>query len=128
MTDRQQVYERGTLGSSTDRHKLEGFKKQPHKKKAVVDKNSTKKKRQAQGLVKIFMAGSNAERQYQDPVKIQEEGKNGFSFKIGGQGPKWRGEDSCDFKAIQEGSVSVTPIHLDLTNYDVIDELKSWEL
>lgn len=77
------------------------------------------------GGVKITTLGK---RQYQDPVKIQEEGKNGFSFKIGGQGPRWRGEDSCDFKAIQEGSVSVTPIHLDLTNYDVIDELRSWEL
>ena len=75
--------------------------------------------------VKITTLGR---RQYQDPVKIQDRSENGFSFKIGGQGPRWRGEDSCDFKAIQEGSVSVTPIHLDLTNYDVIDELRSWEL
>jgi len=77
------------------------------------------------GGVKITTLGR---RQYENPVKIQEEDKNGFSFKIGGQGPRWRGENSCDFKAIDEGCVSVTPIHLDLTNYEVLDELRSWEL
>jgi len=75
--------------------------------------------------VKITTLGR---RQYKDPVKIEDEGRNGFSFKIGGQGPKWKGENSCDFKAIEENCMSVTPIHLDLTNYDAIDELRSWEL
>ncbi len=75
--------------------------------------------------VKITTLGR---RIYQDPVQIDDENDDNFSFTIGGQGPRWQGENSCDFRAIDEGFVSVTPIHLDLTNYDVIDELVSWEL
>ena len=45
-------------------------------------------------------------------------------YWIGGGNPYWeRGEDT-DIQSIQDGYVSVTPIHLDLTNYQAIDFLK----
>lgn len=75
--------------------------------------------------VKITTLGR---RLYEDPVQIEGEDETRFSFRIGGQGPNWRGENSCDFRAIDDGCISITPIHLDLTNYHVIDELNSWEL
>lgn len=67
-------------------------------------------------------------RLYEDPVHIEGDDDDRFSFRIGGQGPHWQGENSCDFRAIDEGCVSITPIHLDLTNYQAIEKLKSWEL
>jgi hypothetical protein len=36
------------------------------------------------------------------------------------------GEDS-DFRAIEEGFISVTPLHLDLTNYKLLEEVRGWE-
>ncbi|HUF03689.1 MAG TPA: 5'/3'-nucleotidase SurE [Aridibacter sp.] len=36
-------------------------------------------------------------------------------------------EGGTDFEAIEEGFVSVTPMRSDLTNHDVIGELKEWE-
>lgn len=38
------------------------------------------------------------------------------------------GSDGTDIKAIQENKISITPLHLDLTNYAVIPEIKRWEL
>ncbi|MFQ6103377.1 MAG: 5'/3'-nucleotidase SurE [Candidatus Glassbacteria bacterium] len=75
--------------------------------------------------VKITTLGR---RLYQDPIQIEKEDDERFSFTIGGQGPRWKGANSCDFKAVDEGFISITPIHLDLTNYDVIDELNAWRL
>jgi 5'-nucleotidase len=75
--------------------------------------------------VKITTLGR---RLYQDPVKIENNGEEKLTFRIGGQGPEWRGENSCDFRAIEDGYISVTPIHLDLTNYAAIEELRSWSL
>ena len=41
------------------------------------------------------------------------------------------GKAACvfsDFHAVQNGYVSVTPLHLDLTNYAAFDRLRQWEL
>jgi broad specificity polyphosphatase/5'/3'-nucleotidase SurE len=38
----------------------------------------------------------------------------------------WSGRDDSDFRAIQEGYVSVTPLHLDLTNFDILAQADSW--
>jgi 5'-nucleotidase len=37
-------------------------------------------------------------------------------------------EGNTDFEAIDEGFVSVTPMRSDLTNHQVIEGLKSWEI
>ncbi|MGH7474713.1 MAG: 5'/3'-nucleotidase SurE [Longimicrobiales bacterium] len=49
-------------------------------------------------------------------------------FWIGGGESRWWGAESSDFRAIEEGYVSVTPLHLDLTNYGLIRDLQGWEL
>jgi len=40
----------------------------------------------------------------------------------------WRSnkEKSCDFEAVKENYVSITPIQLDMTSYNDIDKLKEW--
>jgi 5'-nucleotidase len=47
-------------------------------------------------------------------------------YWIGGGSIVWSGEEDSDFRAIQEGYVSVTPLHLDLTNYSMLDSAGSW--
>ncbi|MDX1393947.1 MAG: 5'/3'-nucleotidase SurE [Gemmatimonadota bacterium] len=65
-------------------------------------------------------------RVYHDSVTRQRD-PNGREFLwIGGGSPEWRGSDDSDFRAVQAGYVSVTPLHLDLTDFGILDEVRSW--
>jgi 5'-nucleotidase len=48
-------------------------------------------------------------------------------YWIGEERNGFRAEGGTDFEAVDEGFVSVTPMRSDLTNYLVMEELKSWE-
>lgn len=45
-------------------------------------------------------------------------------YWIGGGVPYWERGDNTDISAVEDGYVSVTPIHLDFTNYSALDLLK----
>jgi 5'-nucleotidase len=48
-------------------------------------------------------------------------------YWIGGGSVDWRGSSpDSDFRAIQDGYVSVTPLHLDLTHVSALDDAASW--
>lgn len=47
-------------------------------------------------------------------------------FWIGGGEISWTGEPDSDFRAIEEGYVSITPLHLDLTHFDVLQGANRW--
>src|SRR6185295_6897516 len=47
-------------------------------------------------------------------------------FWIGGGAISWSGEPDSDFRAIEDGYVSVTPLHLDLTHYGVLEGAADW--
>jgi 5'-nucleotidase len=47
-------------------------------------------------------------------------------FWIGGGSIEWSGEENSDFRAIQDGYISVTPLHLDLTHFDMLTAADSW--
>ena len=47
-------------------------------------------------------------------------------FWIGGGDISWTGEDDSDFRAIQDGYVSITPLHLDLTHYTLLQDARTW--
>jgi 5'-nucleotidase len=49
-------------------------------------------------------------------------------YWIGGGQISWWGREDSDFRAIQEGYISVTPLHLDLTNYSLLEGVRSWKL
>ncbi len=40
----------------------------------------------------------------------------------------WTGGGDSDFRAIEDGYISVTPLHLDLTNYQLLEEIRGWNL
>ena len=45
---------------------------------------------------------------------------------IGGGSVTWSGPDDSDFRAVHDGYISVTPLHLDLTHRDVLDTATDW--
>lgn len=49
-------------------------------------------------------------------------------FWIGGGESTWWGSEESDFRAIEDGYISVTPLHLDLTNFDLLNDIRGWEL
>jgi 5'-nucleotidase len=50
-------------------------------------------------------------------------------YWIGGGIPVWQGSEETDFKAVFNGFVSVTPVHLDLTNHKAFNHIKkNWKL
>jgi 5'-nucleotidase len=49
-------------------------------------------------------------------------------FWIGGGQTTWWGDIDSDFRAIEDGFISVTPLHLDLTNFDLLQDIRDWRL
>ena len=41
---------------------------------------------------------------------------------------RWEGGKDTDFEAIANNLISITPIHLDMTNYVSFKELHNWKL
>lgn len=54
------------------------------------------------------------------------EGGNSL-YWIGEENPVWNREADTDIRAVGEGRISITPLHLDLTNYPAISEIGSWD-
>ncbi len=48
-------------------------------------------------------------------------------YWIGGEEPTWFPGENTDFEAVQNGYVSITPLHLDLTHHESIPRLKRLE-
>jgi 5'-nucleotidase len=49
-------------------------------------------------------------------------------YWIGGGQMSWSGREDCDFRAVEEGYISVTPLHVDLTNYGLLEAVEAWDL
>ena len=49
-------------------------------------------------------------------------------FWIGGGTVTWTGGEQSDQRAVAEGYISLTPLHMDLTNYDLIETVHGWDL
>lgn len=67
-------------------------------------------------------------RVYSDSLVRREDPSGRDYFWIGGGVSSWSGGDDSDFRAVEAGFVSVTPLHLDLTNHRLLDEVASWAL
>ncbi len=49
-------------------------------------------------------------------------------YWIGGGEITWTGDAESDHQAVKEGYISVTPLHLDLTSYAVLETVRGWAL
>ncbi|KPL04351.1 MAG: hypothetical protein AMJ90_01135 [candidate division Zixibacteria bacterium SM23_73_2] len=62
-------------------------------------------------------------------VKMKKVENRGKSFVwIGEQDITFSKKRGTDFYAIKQGLVSITPLQIDFTNYQVIDKIKSWKI
>ncbi len=73
--------------------------------------------------IKITRQGT---RVYRDVLVKREDPHGRPYYWIGGEPPTAVPTEGSDFGALTEGYVSVTPLHLDLTAYKAMDELKAW--
>jgi 5'-nucleotidase len=73
--------------------------------------------------VRLTRLGS---RVYSGSLKPMRDPWDRDIFWIGGGSITWTGEDDSDFRAIQEGYISITPLHLDLTNYSMLQSSGDW--
>lgn len=71
---------------------------------------------------------SLGQRRYADSITRANDPSGREYYWIGGGIASWRGAQDSDFQAVEEGYVSVTPLHLDLTNYELLEEIRSWDL
>ncbi len=49
-------------------------------------------------------------------------------FWIGGGTIHYTGGTDTDHHAVDEGFIAITPLHMDLTNYDLIETVRGWSL
>jgi 5'-nucleotidase len=47
-------------------------------------------------------------------------------YWIGGGEMHWTGDEHSDYRAVEEGYVSITPLHLDLTHFTVLKAATTW--
>jgi 5'-nucleotidase len=76
--------------------------------------------------IKGYKFTRQGKRVFDDVVveKVDPRGKK--YYWIGGDMVKWEGGRDTDFYAISKGYISITPVHLDMTNYSSMRELKKW--
>ncbi len=65
-------------------------------------------------------------RTYSDEVRENVDPRGRRYYWIGGAVLPDEAAAGTDTAAVREGYVSITPVHLDLTNYRVMDELEAW--
>ncbi len=68
-------------------------------------------------------------RAYDNSIQEMSDPRGRKHYWIGGGTPLWHRGGDTDFEATQKGFISVTPIHLDLTNYNALKYLKkNWRM
>jgi 5'-nucleotidase len=77
--------------------------------------------------IKGVKVTSLSRRRFEDPIveKVDPHGRK--YYWIAGIRVSWERRVDADHEAVRRGSVSVTPIHLDITNYGVLEQLRQWE-
>ncbi|HDP37173.1 MAG TPA: 5'/3'-nucleotidase SurE [Candidatus Atribacteria bacterium] len=68
----------------------------------------------------------HGKRVYQDEVKIIHDPQGTTHYWLGGELPDGKIEPDTDFEAIHNNKVSITPLSLDLTNYNMMPKVKDW--
>jgi 5'-nucleotidase len=75
--------------------------------------------------VRVTRLGS---RTYRDTLVRKTDPRGRDYYWIGGEDPVWEGRAGSDYKAVEEGFVSVTPMRLDLTDDDAVETMAGWDL
>jgi 5'-nucleotidase len=77
--------------------------------------------------LKGFMITRQGLRVYRDVLDTRSDPRGKPYYWIGGEAPTGVDEPGTDFGALKAGYVSITPLQLDLTNYNAMDVLGKWK-
>lgn len=66
-------------------------------------------------------------RHYGDIIVRKVDPRGKAYYWIGGKEPTWEPLEESDYAAVTAGCISITPLHLDLTNPGAVEELQGWE-
>jgi 5'-nucleotidase len=71
---------------------------------------------------------SLGKRHYSESIleKVDPRGKS--YYWIGGGNSKWEVKEGTDIEAINKNMISVTPLHLDLTDYQLAEKMRRWRI
>ena len=75
--------------------------------------------------MKVSALGS---RYFQESLTRMKDPWGREIFWIGGGSIHWTGDETTDHHAVAEGYVSITPLHMDLTNYRLLETVRGWQL
>lgn len=75
--------------------------------------------------IRVTTLGS---RVYSASLRDTEDPWGRRMYWIGGGQIAWSGRDDSDFIAVRDSYISVTPLHVDLTNYGLLEVVRSWRL
>nr|MBF0223642.1 5'/3'-nucleotidase SurE [Desulfobulbaceae bacterium] len=78
------------------------------------------------GLNVVFTR--QGKRVYSDVVKETFDPWGRKHYWIGGGTPSWDTNEGTDSKEVLANNISITPIHLDLTNYEALESLRQWDV
>lgn len=67
-------------------------------------------------------------RHYAGQIEKRTDPMGRTYYWLGGDAPLDELEEGTDVKAVADNKVSVTPVHLDLTGYPALDEVRQWNL
>ena len=79
------------------------------------------------GEVKGVAMTRQGKRAYNELIVEKVDPRGKIYYWIGGGEPTWQRLGDTDYEAVIEGKVSITPLHLDLTNYAATQSLRGWE-
>jgi 5'-nucleotidase len=65
---------------------------------------------------------------YRDRLELESDEEGLRRYRIYGDDPSYHDEADTDFRAVAERRISVTPIHLDLTSTDALEQIATWPL
>ena len=75
--------------------------------------------------VRVTRLGS---RVFHEEIALMKDPWGKDIYWIGGGHATWSGGSDSDFQAIRDGYISVTPLHMDMTNYKLLEVAQSWFL
>lgn len=71
---------------------------------------------------------TQGKRNYGGEIVVNTDPRGRHYFWIGSSEPDFRDVAGTDYFAVSRGQISITPLHLDLTNYASLEALKKWQL
>jgi 5'-nucleotidase len=75
--------------------------------------------------IKVTQLGS---RFFQESLTRMSDPWGHEIFWIGGGTIHWTGGENSDHRAVADGFISITPLHMDLTNYRLLETVREWSL